>query len=140
MYNLIHIPAYKKGAIMKLKFKDETHKARYEELLELYNGGNANDNFTAALAYLIAVNDDTYKHHKDLYNIEERVIKPRGLHKDWQTGGSRKVTMLAFNLFTGSVNWLDEDDLGDCNPASIFNCGYVPYFFEAIKLYSNYFT
>ena len=66
---------------------------------------------------------------------------PESLHSEWQTGGSLKVTRLAFQLFTDGTPsaflCLDKPDIVECKRYSvsdIFCCGYAPFFVEAIKL------
>lgn len=56
-----------------------------------------------------------------------------------QTGTSKKVTRLAFNLFNGAVCDSDEDfENNRVSPYyavdEIFCCGLAPYFYQAIKL------
>ena len=58
-------------------------------------------------------------------------IRPAGLHEGWQTGGSIRLTRLAFNLWNG---YAEKGDERMSTPYEIFDCGYAPYFFEAIRL------
>ncbi|MDD4509461.1 MAG: DUF6075 family protein, partial [Oscillospiraceae bacterium] len=60
-----------------------------------------------------------------------------GLHCGWQTGTSKIICRLAFNLWNGYCYEECEDD----QPVSayyvtdnIFCCSYAEYFFEAIRL------
>ena len=63
-------------------------------------------------------------------------IRPEGLHEGWQTGGSIRLTRLAFNLWNG---YAEKGDERMSTPYEIFDCGYAPYFFEAIRLkYPDY--
>ena len=63
-------------------------------------------------------------------------IRPEGLHEGWQTGGSIRLTRLAFNLWNGYTENRYERL---STPYEIFDCGYAPYFFEAIRLkYPDY--
>lgn len=62
---------------------------------------------------------------------EERLIKPKALHEGWQTGGSARLTRLAFNLWNGYVE-KGEESLS--TPYEMFDCGYAPYFYEAIRM------
>ena len=61
----------------------------------------------------------------------ERLIKPGALHEGWQTGGSARLTRLAFNLWNGYVE-KGEESLS--TPYEMFDCGYAPYFYEAIRI------
>ncbi len=62
---------------------------------------------------------------------KERLIKPEALHEGWQTGGSARLTRLAFNLWNGYVE-KGEESLS--TPYEMFDCGYAPYFYEAIRI------
>ncbi len=63
--------------------------------------------------------------------FKERLIKPGALHEGWQTGGSARLTRLAFNLWNGYVE-KGEESLS--TPYEMFDCGYAPYFYEAIRI------
>lgn len=60
----------------------------------------------------------------------------RSMCKGWQTGTSRKVTRLAFNLWNGWCRENETDEQASClyAPDEIFCCGYQEYFFEALRL------
>ena len=62
---------------------------------------------------------------------EERLIKPKALHEGWQTGGSARLTRLAFNLWNGYVEKGEESLF---TPYEMFDCGHAPYFYEAIRI------
>ena len=55
-----------------------------------------------------------------------------GRQEGWQTGGTRRLTHLAFNLWNGYVEPGEERM---STPYEMFDCGYAPYFYEAIKLW-----
>lgn len=123
---------------MKTIFYNELHKARYEELIEEYSIESP-DTYRLSLAYLIALTTETYNHRQELYNKEKRCIIPEGLNAAFQTGTTIKLTLLAFNLFTGSTLFCD--DAERCTPDNIFNTSLAPYFIEAIKIkHLSYFT
>ena len=63
--------------------------------------------------------------------FKERLIKPEALHEGWQTGGSARLTRLAFNLWNGYVE-KGEESLS--TPYEMFDCGHAPYFYEAIRI------
>lgn len=113
-------------------FKDDQHKARYNELLTAYNAHK--DPYTKALAYLITLANETYNHRSGLYNAEERHIIPDGISEDWQTGTTTKLTLLAFNLYTSSLNFCPDELTADCTPDNIFCSDLAPYFWQAIKI------
>lgn len=115
-------------------FYDDTHKARYEELIKAYSYNGKADSYRAALAYLIALTDETYKHRSSLYNEQERAIIPEGLNAAFQTGTTKRLTLLAFNLFTSSTAFCDDDMRAYCTPDYIFESSLAPYFVEALKI------
>lgn len=127
---------------MKIKFIDRYHQARYNHLKELYSMDGTIDAYRRPLAYLLALTEDTYKHRDLLYNKDERHILPAGLEAAFQTSTTRRITLLAFNLFTNSTAFCDYDEDGAdltafkklCTPEHIFNTSLAPYFMYAIKL------
>ncbi len=125
--------------ISKLKFKNDLHKERYKNLRACYIGAGDYpeqhpDPYREALAYLIALTDDTYNHRHQLYNEEERCIIPEAVKEEWQTGSTLKLTRLAFNLFTASINWCEDGEENYCTPDYIFDSSDAPYFVEAVRL------
>lgn len=73
----------------------------------------------AALVYTLGINADCRRHFSDLYDMKESTILPEGLHKAWQTAGSRSITRLAFNLFTDDTPG-EEDAAEKYAPRAIF--------------------
>ncbi|OPZ95037.1 MAG: hypothetical protein BWY74_00003 [Firmicutes bacterium ADurb.Bin419] len=120
-----------------LKFKNKEH-------LEFFNNclaypGIPNDSYYKALFYTLGLTNETRKNINSLFDFERRTIDFNGFKKGWQTGTSKKVTRLAFNLFNGSVCDSDEDfENNKVSPYyavdEIFCCGLAPYFYQAIKL------
>jgi len=104
------------------------------------------DCYLKALIYALGICPDTRRRFDSLYNVKDKCIVPETLNSDWQTGGSLKVTRLAFQLFTDGTPsaFLDPDlpDVAECmrySVSDIFCCGYAPFFVEAIKLrYPDY--
>jgi hypothetical protein len=97
--------------------------------------------YVKALIYALGICNDTRRRFNLIYNAKERCIVPDTINSGWQTGGSLKVTRLAFNLFTdrpaSAYNGTDYPDFDECKKYSVsdvFCCGYAPYFVEAIKL------
>ena len=121
-------------------FADRKHLDFYTERVNRLKP----DCYLKALIYTLGICDDTRRRFDFIYNAKDRCIEPDVIHDAWQTGGSLKVTRLAFQLFTdrtptacfdGSRD--PEDDFKECQRYSvsdIFCCGYAPYFVEAIKL------
>lgn len=79
------------------------------------------------------------KNFDDIFNLKSGEININALQGKYQTGTSKKVTRLAFNLWNG-CNFDREQDIenknlsANYNVSEIFSCGYAPYFYEAIKI------
>lgn len=115
-------------------FYDDTHRARFEELVKAYAYNDMTDSYRTALAYLIALTDETYNHRSALYDEKERAIIPEGLREAFQTGTTTRITMLAFNLFTASTAFCPDEMRIYCTPDYIFDNSLAPYFVEALKI------
>jgi hypothetical protein len=121
----------------KLCFIDYDHIDFYSvQLLRLKP-----DCYLKSLIYTLGICSDARRRFDSIYNVKERRIVPDALHAGWQTGGSLKVTRLAFQLFTDTTRsaflGLDAPDVDECKKycvSDIFCCSYAPYFVEAIKL------
>lgn len=73
---------------MEIKFRNEEHENRYYGILSRM--GNT-DEYHRAIAYLLALDNDCYKHIDSLYDFADHGIKPWGaLNQAWQTGTSEK--------------------------------------------------
>jgi hypothetical protein len=99
------------------------------------------DCYLKALIYALGICSDTRRRFNLIYNDRDRCIVPDTIYSGWQTGGSLKVTRLAFNLFTdrpaSAYNGSENPDFDECKRYSVsdlFCCAYAPYFVEAIKL------
>lgn len=124
-----------------MKFFDESHETKYNEFC---NRMKYLDEYHKAVAYLLALDTVCREHPTALFDFGEDIIKPDGLHKDWQTGTSRKTTRLLFNLWNGYCSdgetGKDKDGYEVELPSqyyaadNIFNCNYAPYYFEAIRI------
>lgn len=123
-----------------MKFYDKTHEQAYTALMERMKV-TEKDVYRTALAYLITLDKVCGEHIENIYDFSDNCIIPECLNEGWQTGTSRKTTLLAFNLFTGHTNWMPENYSEICTPDNIFCCSYAPYYWEAIKLrYPEYIT
>lgn len=123
---------------MKIKFRDELHQKKYDEILKRMAYTSP---YHHSLAYLIALDESCREHIDDMYDFEEMVIKPSAINKAWQTSSSVKTTALAFNLFTSWTVWCEDVDfdVSSCSVDNIFCCEYAPFYYEAIKLrYTEY--
>ena len=104
-----------------IRFESQEHENFFYSMLK--RTGNT-DSYHQAFFYCVGISDT--KEH----------IRPEGLHEGWQTGGSIRLTRLAFNLWNG---YAEKGDERMSTPYEIFDCGYAPYFFEAIRLkYPDY--
>jgi len=89
------------------------------------------DVYYRALFYLLGLSRETMEHVEQLFDFEDRSIKPEGLYAGWQTGQSLRLTLLAFNLWNG---WTVDGKQNLSTPYELFDCGFAPYFWEAIRL------
>ena len=122
-------------------FKDKVHKEFYETQLSIWQekNGKKADSYIQALIYTLGVCDDTRRHFSSLYDGSS--VVPESIHAGWQTGGSVRITRLAFQLYTDGTPTAylgsDNGDIEECRRYSvsdIFCCEFAPYFVEAIKL------
>ena len=125
-----------------IRFADKQHEAFYLEQIQRLR----DDVYHRALIYTLGISPDTRKHFSGLYDPATRTIKRQAIRAPWQTGGSLKVTRLAFQLFTDSTPTAydgDNRDFQECfkySVSDIFCTGYAPYFVQAIQLrYPEYF-
>lgn len=116
--------------IQNIHFKNKKHSDRYKILIMKMD---KDDVYHKSFAYLIALNDDCYKHVTDIFDISGHRIVPEGLTSAWQTSSSLRVTCLAFNLWSGYC--FDNDAVSPRYSVSeIFYDINAKYFFEAVKL------
>lgn len=115
-----------------MKFKDEQHKANYNEL---YNSMKVKDEYHNTLAYLLTLDTVCREHIKSVYDIEQDTIKPECIFDSWQTSGSTKTIRLAFNLWNGRATDKDTESASPYYTVDeIFSCSYAPYFWQAIQI------
>lgn len=108
-------------------FKNKKHVDRYYSLLWQMN---KLDCYHFSLAYLLSLNSDCYEHFDKLFDTDRDIILFDGLYEGWQTGSSRKTTLLAFNLWSTYV----DKNSRDSTPDNIFCDTNAVYYMEAIKL------
>lgn len=122
---------------MKVSFVDSAHKAFYQKGLEQAKAtGHTPDSYFRAFLYLCGLCPDTRSHVQSLFDWNEWCIHPEGLAEGWQTGTTKKITRLAFNLWNG-CGAEEPNDTGISPfflPDELFCCAFQPYFFEAIRL------
>lgn len=56
------------------------------------------DSYHRAFFYCVGISDTARSNVGRLFDFEKHQIKPEGLHEGWQTGGTVRLTRLAFNL------------------------------------------
>lgn len=112
---------------MEPKFASKEHEQFYYAMLQ--KSGNT-DSYHRSFFYCIGISDTTRANINRLFDFKNHHIKPEGLDEGWQTGGSRRATRLAFNLWNG---YAEDKHEKMSTPYEIFDCGYAPYFFEAIR-------
>ncbi len=120
-------------------YKDDKHKAIYEEICEQMR---YIDTYHQALAYLISVDNVCRQHIGDIYDVSTDGIMLNAISKGWQTSTSAKTTRLAFNLWNGLAADISEDgeehNGAMYTVAEIFDSPYAKYYWQAIKLRYQY--
>ena len=111
-----------------IRFADREHKAFYNQMLTKTRNSDA---YHQAFFYAMGICAETRRNIHTLFDFKEGGIRPKGLAADWQTGGTRRLCRLAFNLWNG---WTEEGKENRSTPYELFDCGFAPYFFEAIRL------
>lgn len=112
-------------------FKNEEHK-KYYEIFKSKACLSDFDRERKSLFYLLSILSETRNNINDLYDFKNNWIKHEGLNKCWQTGGTIKITKLAFNLYNG---WHGEDG-EDYSPLELFSVSEDnrEYLLEAIRI------
>ena len=111
-----------------IRFADKEHKAFFYQMLAKTHN---NDAYHQAFFYAMGICAETRRNIHALFDFKEGGIRPEGLAAAWQTGGTRRLCRLAFNLWNG---WTEEGKENRSTPYELFDCGFAPYFFEAIRL------
>ena len=122
---------------MKLKFYDADHEAFYHQGLEqAAAAGRAPDVYFRPLLYLCGLCFDTRAYFPHLFDWQEWRIRPDALAGGWQTGTTRKITRLAFNLWNGyGQEQPDDKHISPYFlPDELFCYEFQMYFFEAVRL------
>lgn len=110
-------------------FNHAGHKSFYYKMLKKTH--KRNDACHRALFYLLGVSKHTRRHIEDIFDFENRNIRPKAIYAIWQTGSSARLTRLAFNLWNG---WTEKGGEWLSAPSELFDCGLAPFFLEALKL------
>lgn len=109
---------------MNIPFESKEHQNFFYACLK---NAKYPDEYHQALFYTMGISEVTRKTISQWFSFENDGIKPDCLDADWQTGSSRRLTRLAFNLWNGY-----SDDR--TNPYDMFDCSYGKYMLEGIKL------
>lgn len=112
----------------EIKFISKEHENFYKAMLQ--KSGNS-DSYHRAFFYCVGISDTGRRNVKRVFDFKQDRIIPEGLHEGWQTGGTLRLTRLAFNLWNGYV---EQGEESMSSPYEIFDCNYAPYFYEAIRL------
>lgn len=119
---------------MKIIFASREHQTFYYQMLSKTRNSDA---YHRAFFYAMGICAETRRNIYTLFDFEEDSIRPEGLAAPWQTGGTRRLCRLAFNLWNG---WTEEEKERLSTPYELFDCDFASYFSEAIRLrYSEYF-
>lgn len=108
-------------------FASDQHRVFYEKSMARVRA----DSYHKAFFYLIGVSGDTRKMVNRLFDFEEDCIRPEALYEGWQTSGTRRLCLLACNLWNG---YTEPGHETEATPDNLFACGFAPYMLEGIKL------
>ncbi len=112
----------------KITFRNAAHRDFYMRML---HAAKRDDTYHRAFFYTMGILPETRNNIQSVFDFKEGGINPDGLNAGWQTGGTRRVTRLAFNLWNG---WTEDGMERLSSPYEIFDCEATPYLLEAIKL------
>lgn len=116
----------KRKEVLIMQFVDSEHKRFY---IECMRHAKREDSYHKAVFYTLGISPDTRCHIHDVFDFDNDRIKLEGLNEGWQTSGSLKTTLFAFNMWNGYA-----DESLPSTPYDLFCCDSAPYFFEAVKL------
>ena len=84
----------------EIRFSSKEHEKFFYQMLAKCG---KHDSYYSSFFYCVGISEDTRNHVDRMFDFKERLIKPGALHEGWQTGGSARLTRLAFNLWNGYV-------------------------------------
>lgn len=111
-----------------IRFASKEHKDFYSQMLIKTRN---DDSYHRAFFYAMGICEETRRNIRTLFDFTNGGIEPDGLSAPWQTGSTRRLCRLAFNLWNG---WTQEGKEQYSTPYELFDCGFAQYFFEAIQL------
>ena len=123
-------------------FRDEEHRSFYnEKIIEYSKSGRTPDSYIKPLFYLLALSDDTRRNFDNLYSMKSGSIKVEGMKGGWLTGTTKKICLLAYNLFNGRTQDGRTKVSDELTPYNLFATDCAQYFVQAIMLrYPSYFA
>lgn len=111
----------------EIRFTSKEHENFFFTMLKSCDN---TDCYHCVFFYCIGISETTRVNIGRLFDFEKHHIKPEGLHEGWQTGGTVRLTCLAFNLWN---EYIEPDNERMSTPYEMFDCRYAPYFYEAIR-------
>lgn len=81
-----------------MKFVNQEHENFF-----LNNSQKGHGKDYKALVYTLGIDDLCRQHFSELYNADTETINTKALTAGWQTGASKRITRLAFHLFTWEI-------------------------------------
>lgn len=132
--------AYYIYEVISVNFIDDEHEEFYNTKLNELKKIRKIDVYHRALLYTISICKETREHIEEIFDVKSDEANIDAIQRKWQTGTSKKVTRMAFNLWNGSLIYDSEDDLENRKisleyaVSEIFCCSYAPFFWEAIKI------
>ncbi len=99
-----------------IRFSSKEHRAFYAEMLIKTRN---DDSYHRALFYAMGICEETRRNIHTLFDFKNGGIDPDGLSAPWQTGCTRRLCRLAFNLWNG---WTEEGREQYSAPYELFDC------------------
>lgn len=113
--------------MIEIRFKDAGHREFYMAQADRCRTWDA---YHKALMYTLGLSEDCRRHIGDVFDYKQDTICPDCLNAGWQTSGSRRAILMAYNLYNGYM----AAEPGESSPYSLFCDSNAPFFFEGIRL------
>ena len=98
-----------------IRFENKEHKDFYTQMLIKTRNDDA---YHRAFFYAMGICEETRRNIRTLFDFKNGGIDPDGLSAPWQTGGTRRLCRLAFNLWNG---WTEEGKEQYSAPYELFD-------------------
>ena len=124
-----------------MMFIDKTHQDFFEEMVE--KASASGDRYRQAMFYVLGLTHETRWNIYRLYDFREGAFIFRGLDEPWQTGETKNLTRLAFNLFCGFSDCDCSDQSEEYHlysPYYLFCTSFMEYCFEAVRIRNSRLT